>query len=171
MVQSAEYSYDIERSSVRVVLLDERDSVLLLLTQDPVNPQVGRWWELPGGGIDPGETTAATAVREVREETGFEIAITAIRAPNWSRSATFVRGHDRTLQHEVVVLARVAGVAPAPTGSGRTVEEQAAILDHRWWPIADLISTTDRCYPGRLPELIEDFLTGVEIDEPFEVWS
>ncbi len=29
-------------------------------------------WELPAGGIDPGETAAQAAVREAREETGWE---------------------------------------------------------------------------------------------------
>src|SRR4051794_6422546 len=33
---------------------------------------IDRWvWELPGGYVDPGEDPAATAVREVEEETGW----------------------------------------------------------------------------------------------------
>ena len=164
-------TYDIERTSVRVVVLDDADSVLLLLTCDPVNPQVGLWWELPGGGVDQGESPEQTAVREVREETGFELAVGSIRRANWRRSATFVRGHDRTLQHEFVVLARVSGTGPVPVGTGRTPEEIAAILDHRWWPIDELAVTAERCYPGRLAAYIVDFIAGTEIDEPFEVWS
>ena len=31
-------------------------------------------WSLPGGRCEPGETAAETAVREVREETGLEVA-------------------------------------------------------------------------------------------------
>jgi 8-oxo-dGTP pyrophosphatase MutT (NUDIX family) len=36
--------------------------VLLFHTHDPTYPELGEWWELPGGGI---------AVRELREETGI----------------------------------------------------------------------------------------------------
>ena len=32
-------------------------------------------WTLPGGGIDPGEHPEQAAVREVREETGYDVAV------------------------------------------------------------------------------------------------
>jgi 8-oxo-dGTP diphosphatase len=43
---------------------------VLLVQRD--NP---RFWELPGGHIAPGETPAEAVLREVREETGVQIAI------------------------------------------------------------------------------------------------
>ncbi len=102
-------AYDVERTSVRVVLLDDDERLLLFRTVDPTMPEIGEWWELPGGGIEPGESYAETAVREICEETGFEVSLAVLPdLPRWNRDSTYVRRHVRTWQHEVVVVARVA---------------------------------------------------------------
>ena len=44
-------------------------------------------------------------------------------------------------------------------------------VDHRWWPVAELESSAERFFPGRLPEFVGPFLAGQQIDEPFERWS
>ncbi|MEU4645582.1 NUDIX domain-containing protein [Micromonospora sp. NPDC023814] len=61
------------------MVLDADGRVLLFHTRDPDHPRLGTWWELPGGGMDPGETYLDTAVRELREETG--IVATAAQIP------------------------------------------------------------------------------------------
>jgi 8-oxo-dGTP pyrophosphatase MutT (NUDIX family) len=165
--------YDIERSSVRVVLLDDDGRMLLFRTVDPTMPDLGEWWELPGGGVEAGESFVDTAVREIAEETGFELARAAVGVPTWRRDSTYVRRHRRTWQHEVVVVAHVVGRAPVPAREGRTEDELQEYVGHRWWDVADLVAAggTQRFFPGRLPELIEDFLAGVGIDEPFDLWN
>jgi 8-oxo-dGTP pyrophosphatase MutT (NUDIX family) len=161
----------IERDVVRVVMLDAGQRLLLFHTHDPVNPDLGRWWELPGGGIEPGETYTQAAVRELYEETGIAVEPGQIGAPTWRRRATFRHRHRRMVNNEVIVAVRLTTTGPPVDGAARLDYEQEDYFDFAWWPLADLTTSSDRFYPGRLPELLPRFLTGEIIDEPYEHWS
>lgn len=52
-----------------IIFSQDKKSVLLIKRRDvPV-------WVLPGGGVDPGESPDQAIVREMQEETGFEVII------------------------------------------------------------------------------------------------
>jgi 8-oxo-dGTP pyrophosphatase MutT (NUDIX family) len=161
----------IERTAVRVVVIDSGERVLLLHTHDPTYPELGTWWELPGGGIDPGETSVETAIRELREETGIIVAPDAVGPPTWHRDASFRYRGERRLQHETVLAVRLPGPGPAVDGSQRVGFEDEDYFGYRWWAITDIVGSTGLFYPRRLPDLLPAFLDGAEIDEPLEVWS
>ena len=59
---------------VTAVVINERDEVLLQLRRDTDT------WAPPSGGVEPGETVAQCAIREIREETGIDILPEAIVA-------------------------------------------------------------------------------------------
>jgi 8-oxo-dGTP pyrophosphatase MutT (NUDIX family) len=73
----------VERDVVRLVVRDDANRMLLFHTRELSAPELGTWWELPGGGFDPGESYVDAAVRELREETGI------------TRSPTRTVGHRR----------------------------------------------------------------------------
>jgi 8-oxo-dGTP pyrophosphatase MutT (NUDIX family) len=161
----------IERDVVRVVVQDANGDVLLFWTNNPTLPEVGHWWELPGGGLEPGETYVEAAVRELREETGIRIPPERVGPPTWKRTATFVHRDTRRLQHEVIALVRIDAVAQAVDESERLDYELEDYTDFRWTPVAEIIASKERFYPGRLPEFLPDLLAGREVDEGFEFWS
>jgi 8-oxo-dGTP pyrophosphatase MutT (NUDIX family) len=62
----------LEIPSVSVILFDSRQRVLL------VRHVEGNVWTTPGGMVEPCETPADAAVREMWEETGLFVALTHI---------------------------------------------------------------------------------------------
>lgn len=44
---------------------------------------VGKWWQMPQGGIDEGEDVRSAALRELEEETGITSAEFLEEAPDW----------------------------------------------------------------------------------------
>lgn len=60
------------RATCGVVVLDEAGRVLLMCRSGEGT------WGLPGGGVAPGETWEQAAVRECREETGWDINVNGL---------------------------------------------------------------------------------------------
>jgi 8-oxo-dGTP pyrophosphatase MutT (NUDIX family) len=161
----------IERTAVRLVVLDAEGKLLLFHTRDPCNPGLGTWWELPGGGIEPGETYHDAAIRELREETGIIAARSHVGPPAWRRRASFRYRQERRLQDEVIVTVTLPARQPGIDESQRLDYEKEDYFGYRWWPVREVLSARERFYPGKLPALLGAFLDGQTIDEPFELWS
>jgi 8-oxo-dGTP diphosphatase len=117
------HTYEYARPSVTVdVVIVTRDpDPRVLLIRRKKDPFAGTW-ALPGGFVDPGETLAAAAARELREETG-------VVGMNLEQLAAFGDpGRDpRGWTVSVAFLARV------DAGTKATAADDAA--EAGWYPL------------------------------------
>lgn len=144
------------RIGARVLLLDHDDRALLIHARDPDDP-THHWWELPGGGSDPGETLEQTARREVAEETGIELD--KLGPCLWIRETHFHYRGNPHHRREHVFLARAAVTTPsrAPV---RTENEKRGLIEHLWWTTPEVTRCADKLLPPRLPELLAGICSG-----------
>ena len=146
----------VERVAARVIVLDQHDTVLLLRGFDPTRPERGSWWFTPGGGLDPGESPADAARRELHEETGLLVA--DLGAAEFERDATFEFEGVTYRQHEHYFVLRTTRFEP--TDHAWTDVERRSVLEHHWWSVDDLTTTDAVVYPERLVHRVRELTSG-----------
>ena len=146
------------RDTARVVLASPDDRVLLFRHLLPA-PWAREGWLTPGGAIEPGETPAQAAARELAEETGHLVPPTgiepavAVDSGQWQDASGttitttnwyfFARAADRHIDL-----------------SGQDDRERRDLLGHRWWTVAELQATHDLVFPVGLAALLRRLLDG-----------
>jgi 8-oxo-dGTP diphosphatase len=111
------------------------DRRVLLIRRDW--PPFEGMWALPGGHVDPGETTRAAAARELTDETGVTVANPArdlLEIGTYSDPGRDPRGRYVSLAYLTLLP------EPVTAEAGDDAREAA------WFPIADVLNGPDQ--PG-----------------------
>ena len=116
---------------VRVLVVEPAGRLLLMKWRDPEDGRCA--WEPPGGGVEPGETLAEAAERELLEEAGI-VARVGARWLRAGRDDTW-KG-ERRRRSEAYFAARAADDTVDPQMP--TAEERSTLLEWRWTVPEDL---------------------------------
>ncbi len=151
------------RNTARVLLLDPQDRILLMKARP--TPDSPAYWFTIGGEIEPGETLAEAAAREIVEETGFTDA--ELGATPWRDEFVLRIGADDgedTLFQQRYVIARTEGGEPSK--AGWLAHEHVLTEELRWWTTGEVARSEAVIYPVGLAELLADVLAGRIAPEP-----
>lgn len=155
-----------ERLTARVLLFDPRGDILLVRGRATQAADARSFWFTVGGGVDPGESLEAGALREIAEETGFtDVELGPVV---WLRASVFTLADGET-----VILKESYFVARCPGGepSRAAWEPHEVVLmdDMRWWSADEIAATDEMIYPERLRELLPDIVAGRAPATPLEI--
>ncbi|GAA1898045.1 NUDIX hydrolase [Asanoa iriomotensis] len=150
-----------ERRAARVLLLDGDFRVLLLrfaFAGRHVSEFGEYGWCAPGGGVEPGESLAEAAAREVGEELGLAVAPADLGPPVAYIAGFADLGWARGLFRDYFFVLRVAAFQP---DTGGMLEGEAAFhAGHRWWAPAELVTPGETVIPYGLAGLVTELAAG-----------
>jgi len=118
------------RLGAYAVIVDARDRVLLALWNEPDRSR----WTLPGGGVELRETVEDAAVREVHEETGYDVELGRLLGVDTIVITPEERTVDRDRFYKGV---RVIFEASVVGGELRN-EVDGTTDEARWFPLSEV---------------------------------
>lgn len=136
------------RPAARILLVDARGRVLLFrFTPENRSPL----WCTPGGAVDPGESYAAAARRELWEEVGLDLDCGPEVARRAAEFLSF-EGVEVTADERYY---RVDVGACEVTPAGLTPMEERLLHSWRWFMRDEIASHPEAIYPTDLLDILD----------------
>jgi 8-oxo-dGTP diphosphatase len=136
-----------ERPAARILLVDGAGRVLLFRFDPGDRPP---FWCTPGGAVDPGESYAEAARRELREETGLELECGPEMAQRHVEFVT-IEGVPVTADERYF---RVRTDASEIDTTGHTPLEQRVMQSWRWFSREEIAAHPEMIFPEDLLALL-----------------
>jgi 8-oxo-dGTP diphosphatase len=136
------------RPAARILLLDQAGRVLMFRFVTDDRPP---FWCTPGGALDPGESYADAARRELREETGID----AEPGPEIARRVVdfiTIEGVPVTADERYF---RVIAYDTAIDSGGHTALEQRVMQEWRWFDRHALETLDEPWFPPDLFDMLD----------------
>ena len=147
--------------SVRIILINPKNEIALVCADDPHmrsanGKYAGRFWFLPGGKIEPNETSTEAIYRELHEETGLNPQDLAIGPQVWEGTVHLLKNGQpwNIQQYFFVVYTQKQSLAFYHLDSW----ESKCLEKLAWFSLDAIKHSTEIIYPIGLAELLPNIL-------------
>jgi 8-oxo-dGTP diphosphatase len=130
-----------------------RNRKMFLNKRRDTRPEFNNKWEFPGGGVDNGETVEAALVRELKEETGFNVQIVD-RLPD----ILTISQKNTSFPYQVFLVTHICTIT---SGSLKTAPAESA--GSGWFTIAeakkmDMLPLNKKCFQGENLKILTKYI-------------
>lgn len=160
------------RNTVRIVLFNDKNELLLMHIDDPRTRSIGKkytgsFWVTVGGQIEQNETVQEAAIRELYEETGINNTEVTFGPIIWLRELDLVLYGKPVHIKEQYIVARTNKLNISSTSL--TKDEMNIIKKIQWFSTSDMKQCKETIYPVALPKLITDIAAGKYPQKPTKI--
>lgn len=148
------------RKNARVVLLNRDSEILLMKVTLPDRS----FWCTLGGGIEADETPQAAAYREVYEEAGYRQRELEGGQVIWKGRHILMRHNTPVLMDEIFLMFKVHRTDFSTIN--QTDEERQVVDQLRWWPVEEILNTSETIVPPRLGIYLQQLIEQGPPDQP-----
>ncbi len=160
------------RNSIRVLLINEQNEILLMLADDSKTTSTdgikrGRFWFVIGGEIKYDESTEEAAIREIYEESGLKEGDVELGAIVWFGEYDLILDGKLThlKQRFMVAKTKIREVSLTKLDGW----EKRVVQKLAWFSIDDIKNSEDIIYPVGIEDYLIDILAEKYPTDPIEI--
>ena len=160
------------RTSVKVLLLNDQDEILLLCADDPKTTGTdgkynGPFWFLVGGEIEKNESIQEAAFREIHEEVGLKKEDVKLGPVVWFGEYDLILNGVLTHLNQTFLVARTKKTEVS--FNNLTDWEKSTLKKIEWFSLKKIKNSKEVIYPRSLAKYLPDIIAGKYPEKPFDI--
>ena len=160
------------RNSAKVLLLNDKNEILLLCADDPKTTGVdgkynGPFWFLVGGEIEKDESIQEAAFREIHEEVGIEKEDVKLGPVVWLGEYDLILNGVLTHLKQTFIVARTN--KREVSFNNLTSWEKSTLKKIEWFSLEKIKNSKEVIYPVLLLKYLPDVIAEKYPEKPFDI--